>query len=126
MTHQLDYDKVTRNIELKSARNFSQLIPDLVDMGYLDQDQQPKGAGVHLVPLLQKTLIALETVFQISLQAHSDDLYELEPKHDIAETMMIFHTAAHKAVAGLEKSNFKNPKDHAFELRLPTHELALL
>ena len=112
-------DQVTRTIEFKSTRNFNQLIPDLIEMGHLDQDQQAIGAGVHLVPLLQKALVAIETVFQITVQAHSLEDDEVAPTPDGMETMESFHESIQEAVKSLEEAGYENPKDLAFELIFP-------
>jgi hypothetical protein len=103
----------------KSTRDFNQLILDLIEMGYLDQDQQAIGAGVHLVPLLQNVLVAIETMFQITAQAHSIDDDEVAPTHDWVETMKAFHLSVQKAVKDLEEAGYENPKDLAFELIFP-------
>lgn len=119
MTHQPDHDQVTRNIDFKSTRDFNKLMPNLMEMGYLDQDQQPIGAGIHLVPLLKEAVIAIETVFQVTLQAGPEGAHEVEPTHDVAETMKVFHNAVHKGIKDLSKSGFDNPQDLAFELIFP-------
>ena len=119
MTEQADYDQVTRNIEFKSTRDINKLIPDLVEMGYLDQDQQPIGAGIHLVPLLKEAIVAIETVFQITLQAGPGDAHEVEPTHDVVETMKVFHNAVHTGIKDLDELGFDKPQDLAFELIFP-------
>lgn len=119
MTHQPDHNQVTRNIEFKSTRDFNKLLPDLMEMGYVDEDQQPVGAGIHLAPLLKEAVVAIETVFQITLQAGPGDDHEVETTHDIAETMKAFHNALQKAIKGLDESGFDEPRDLAFELIFP-------
>ena len=87
-------------------------------MGYFDPEDQPIGAGKHLIPMLLETYRATKMI-----SAHGLEVFQLEEDKETSidpdEVIESFYEEICKTVQALQENGYDNAADMLFELIFP-------